>query len=426
MSLPLVAPRAKVLAARDTAEGRERSVRRRLGTAWGLLLLNVIGYAGLIVHVPSSVGKVITQGALPLALVILLSVNRRVTVRPGVFLCLVTLLPMEAIVTALTPQFLGTVYRTFRLAEFVAALWLLSPWFGRRDMLLVRYHLMALGVVLASVIIGIPVSPSRALGSGRLDGTIWYIPGTQIAHYAAIVVGLTAILWACGYIRGRPTLLIVVVSVIILILTHTRTALLGMVAGIAVAGLSLIGRYVRVRKMFATAIVVASIAVVAASGFIGAWLARGEDAQGIADLSGRTKVWSAVLAFPRDPFQEIFGFGLSNSSFSGLPIDSNWISSYQEQGLFGVTVCAVILIFLFIAAFFTPIGAPRALALFLVTYCLIASFTEDGFTDATPYMLDLVLAASLLVSPIAARLRAPLWPWILGDDNRRRGDLISE
>ncbi len=40
----------------------------------------------------------------------------------------------------------------------------------------------------------------------------------------------------------------------------------------------------------------------------------------------------------------------------------------------------MILLFLFVTAFFQPPGVQRALALFLVTYCLVASFTEVGFT----------------------------------------------
>lgn len=403
MSLSLAATRARLVSARETAEGRERSVRRRLGVAWGLLMLDVMGYQALLVHVPSAVGKIITQGALPVALLVLLSVNRRVLVRPSVFLCLVTLLPLEAIVTALQPQFFGTVYRTFRLAEFVAALWLLSPWFGRRDLLLVRYHLITLSVVLTTVIAGIPVSPGRALGSGRLDGTLWYIPGTQIAHYAAIVIGMAVMLWACGYLSSGLTGFIVVVVGTMLVLTHTRTALAGLVVGIVVGGLSLVDRYIRMRRVFAVAIVIVPVGIVGAYGFIVTWLARGESAAGIADLTGRTKVWTALLAIPRTHFQEIFGFGLSNSSFNGLAIDSNWLSSYQEQGLFGVTVCAAILILLLVAAFFQPSGVRRAIALFLVTYCLIASFTEDGFTDATPYLLDLAVAASVLMPALRAR-----------------------
>jgi hypothetical protein len=62
-----------------------------------------------------------------------------------------------------------------------------------------------------------------------------------------------------------------------------------------------------------------------------------------------------------------------------------------------VAVCAIILIFLLVMAYFQPRGSRRALALFLVTYALVASFTEVGFTDASPYLLDLAVAASLLM-----------------------------
>ena len=211
------------------------------------------------------------------------------------------------------------------------------------------------------------------------------------------------ILWFCGHLRGRTTLLVVVAAGTILVLTHTRTALVGMVAGILVAGLSLIVAKARVRKLFAIAGAVAGVAIMTLSGVITAWLARGEGTSQLTNLTGRTKVWGPLLAFPRNKFQEIFGFGLSNSSFNGLPIDSNWLASYQEQGLFGVVVCATILVFLLVMAYFQPRGVQRALALFLVTYCLVASFTEVGFTDVSPYLLELTLAASLLVPSAEGR-----------------------
>jgi len=44
--------------------------------------------------------------------------------------------------------------------------------------------------------------------------------------------------------------------------------------------------------------------------------------------------------------------------------------------------------------------------LFLTTYCLIASFTEIGFTSASPYMLDVAVAASLLVPIVFNREQA--------------------
>jgi hypothetical protein len=387
----------------EPAERRERSERRRVGAVWSLLFLNALGYTGTLVHIPSVFGKVLTQGALPAALLVALTVNRRVLVRPNVFLCLVSLLPIAAILPALQPEYLGTVYRTFRLAEFVAVLWLLTPWWGRSDLLLIRSHLKVLAVILGSVILGLLVAPGHALVGGRLGGALWEIPPTQVAHYAAVTIGLMVVLWLCGQVSGRITLLVAAIAGIVLVLTHTRTALIAMMAGILIAGMSLIVTKSRARKLLAVGGVVASIAIVTLSSVITTWLTRGEGAQELTDLTGRTKVWGPLLAFPRDKFQEIFGFGLSNSSFNGLPIDSNWLSSYQEQGLFGVTVCAVILLFLLVNAYFRPTGMQRALALFFVTYCLVASFTEDGFTDTTPYLLELTLAASLLVQPFAGR-----------------------
>jgi O-Antigen ligase len=380
-------------------EVRDRSVRRRVGLVWGLLILNAIGYTGLLVHVPGVFGKGITQGALPVALVVALTVNRRIVVRPNVFLCLASLLVVEAFITCLQPEYFSTVYRTIRLAEFVAALWLLTPWWGRRDLLLVRCHLTALAVVLGSVVLGLLVAPGRALDSGRLVGALWDIPATQVAHYAAVTFGVVVVLWMCGQLRGRVAGTIAAVTATILILTHTRTALIAGIAGLLVAGLSLIVAKARVRRLFAIAGAVTAIAIMTLSSFIASWLARGEAGQSLTSLTGRTQVWGPLLAFPRDRFQEIFGFGLYNDSFNGLSIDSNWLASYQAQGLFGVVVCASMLIFLLTAAYFQPRGVRRALALFFITYCLVASFTEVGFTDASPYLLELTLAASLLVPP---------------------------
>jgi hypothetical protein len=385
-----------------TTAARDRWVRRRVTLVWGLLVLNVLTFDGgqSVFPLPNSVGKLITQGSLPVAIVLALTVNRRLVIRPNVFLCLVSLLVIEASVTALQAQYLrSTGYRTFRLAEFVIALWLLTPFWDRRDLLLLRAHLKAMGVVLASVLLGLALSPGRAMGGGRLIGVIWPIPATQVAHYAAVTIGLVSVLWLCDRQRGRVTLAVVAAAGTVLVLTVARTALAALIGGIVVAGLSLIAANARTRRMFATAGIIVAAGVLTLSGFITNWLARGQSSSQIIGLTGRTSFWGPLLAFPRDRFQELFGFGLSNDQFNGLPIDSNWFTSYQDQGLFGVTVCAIILIFLFVMAYFQPRGLPRALALFLITYCLLASFTEVGFTSASPYLLDLTLAASFLTPP---------------------------
>ena len=83
----------------------------------------------LIVPIPSKVGQLITQGSLPAAVLVAWSANRRMLIRPNVFLSLLTLLLIEALISAINPHghIIGTLYRTVRLGEFVAMLWLLSP-----------------------------------------------------------------------------------------------------------------------------------------------------------------------------------------------------------------------------------------------------------------------------------------------------------
>jgi hypothetical protein len=383
----------------DPAEERDRTIRRRVNAAWGLLYLNTMTFVpGMsLLHMPGKVGKGLAQAALPLAILVALSVNSKIKVRPNVYLLLVGLLAVGAVIT--TPEGgAGTVFRTLRFLEFVACLWLLTPFWGRRDMLILRCHLRWLYVALASVLLGLLVAPGKSFAfDGRLTGVIWPMLPTQIAQYAGIATGITLVLWLARLLSGRAALIGVAASIIILLLSHTRTALVGLVAGILAAGLSLFINSARTRKFFAAGAVAVSIAVLTVASVITTWLARGESAQGLATLTGRTNFWAQVLTAPRTRFQEIFGFGLSNTSINGLPIDSNWLAAYMQEGLFGVAVCAIIMLFLFAAAFFQPPGVRRAIALFILTYCLLASYTEVAFTNVSTYLLDITVAASLLV-----------------------------
>ena len=401
--------RRRRLASQDWAEAQDRSVRRRVGVAWALLFWNTLTFtSGSVLHIPSHVGKAVAQATLPLALLVALSVNPRIRLRPSVFLCLLCLLILDTVITCVTAPHLGTIFRTFRLAEFVATLWLLTPWWDRDDMLILWCQLRCLLVALGSVLLGLLIAPGRALGGsaaaqgGRLAGTIWPMAPTQVAEYAAVAAGMMVMLWLARKLSGRATLVGVSFAAALLLLTHTRTALIGLVVGTLVGGLSLFTVSARVRKTFASGAAIVTIGIITVSGVVTTWLARGESAKGLTSLTGRTSFWALVLDEPRTKFEEIFGFGLSNASVKGLPIDSNWLSSYQQEGLFGVAVCVMILAWLFVAAFFQPRGIRRALALFLITYVLMASFTEDAFTNASTYLLHLAVAASLLV-PLTRR-----------------------
>jgi hypothetical protein len=93
----------------------------------------------------------------------------------------------------------------------------------------------------------------------------------------------------------------------------------------------------------------------------------------------------------------LFGSGLSNKSFNGVAIDSSWVATYLDLGWAGVALGAGFLLALLALAFSRPRGPRRAIALFLITYCMVSSLTETGLGDASPFLLDLVVAGSLLV-----------------------------
>ncbi len=283
----------------EASPADERWVRRRVTLAWGLLVVNVLTYypatwsgAPLAIHIPSPIGKLVTQGALPMAMVVALTVNRRLLIRPNAYLCIVSLLALAALIVMLEPGHFGTIYRTFRMIGFVATLWMLTPWWGRRDMLLVRSHLVAMSVVLGTVLLGILVAPKTALAQGRLEGSLWPYPPTQVAHFAAVLVGIMVLLWLCSLVSGRLALLAVAAGIPVLLLTHTRTALVAMLAGILIGGMSLFRARARVRKLFAALCVIVSIGAITLSGFLTTWLSRGESTQQLTSLTGRTTVWT--------------------------------------------------------------------------------------------------------------------------------------
>jgi hypothetical protein len=385
----------------------ERTARRWVSVTWFLLVLNVMTFypktwsgEPLIMPIPSALGKMITQGALPAALLIALAVNRRKLIRPSVYLGLYGLIIVDVAISALEARHVGTTYRVARLAMFIATLWLLTPWWGRKDLFLLKCHLRAMAIVLGLVVLGLLISPSTALGGGRLGGAFWPTPPTQVAEFAAVTMGLVITTWLCRQVSSRAALIACALAGFVLIETHTRTALVAMCAGLLIAGLSMITVSRRVRAVFSWTVGVVTVAVLTLSGFLTTWLSRGQGTDQLTNLTGRTTVWSAVVNMPRDWFQVIFGFGLSNKSYSGLPVDSNWLACYLDEGLVGVFLSAAVLLFVIVSAFFMPQGKSKALALFLAAYVLIASLTETGFSDASTYLLELTLAASLIMPSV--------------------------
>lgn len=386
-------------------ESRSRQSRVLLTVllVWAALFLNVLTYsaAPTVVPLPERVGQLITQLALVLAFLLALATNRRRVVRASLVLTLLTILAVVSLMVSLHSEFLfGAVYRALRLLVFVAVLWLTTQWWGRRDLLLLRAHRICYWIVLATVLLGALMSPGLAFSfGGRLSGVLWPIPPTQVAHYAAVVLGTSTVLWLCRVITNRHAFVAVAVTASVLAATHTRTAMLGCAVGLGVAGASLFVGHVRVRRTYGLGAVVGVGVVVLFASQLTNWALRGQTPQEAGELTGRTSVWAAVFDHPRSRLDEVFGSGLSDQSFNGLPIDSNWVATYLDQGWFGLVAQATLMLVLLLVAATHVRGPQRAIALFLIVYCLVSSFTETGLFSASPYLLDLTVAASLLAPP---------------------------
>jgi hypothetical protein len=388
---------------------------RGVGVAWCFLAINTLGYTKVtqIIPFPRSVGQAVTMGLLVSAFGIALLANRRVRIRPNAYLVLLTLILIVSVVSSLRLESgVGSLLRCFRMALFVATLWLLSGWW-RGDLRFVNYHLRTLCVFLLSVLVGL-VSPSAAFSGpeGRLVGALWPIPPPQVGLYCATVIGLCILLRLDRRIDGRSVLVVVVAAGAMLLLSHTRTALLGLMVGLTVACLSLFLTNRRARVWLVTSIAVVAAGFVVFGGVIMVWLQRGQDAEQLTTLTGRGKVWELLMAKDRTLIEEVLGVGLTDKSYAGLPIDSAWYAVYFEQGWIGIVLVVCILATLLGTAILRPPSVQRACVIFLVVYSCVASYTEVGLGDASPYLLNLAVAASLLVQrrPDADRHRAGMQP----------------
>ncbi|GAA3121247.1 O-antigen ligase domain-containing protein [Streptomyces rectiviolaceus] len=378
-----------------------------VGIVWGLLVLNTLGSAGAqtIIPLPRSLIQMVTMGALVAAFALALAVNLRLRIRASAFVFLLTLLLVPSVISSANLESgYGALFRCTRLALFVGTLWLLSRWWDG-GLTFVRHHIRMYFAVLGSVAVGLVISPGAAmpeLYGGRLVGALWPLTPPQIGQYAAVIIGLTVLLVVGRRTDRAGAAVVIVPSLVLLALTHTRTATLGLLIGLALAISSLVLTSAAARRFFAWTVLCATVAAVGFGSAVQAWFLRGQSQEYFTSLTGREKVWDALLAAPRTTSEQLFGMGLGDKSFGGLPIDNSWLAVYHEQGLTGTAIVAAVIIVLGGVALLRPPSLSRACAIFLISYCGIASYTEAGLGDASPYLLHLALAASLLAAPVAA------------------------
>ncbi|WP_055699095.1 hypothetical protein [Streptomyces silaceus] len=382
---------------------------KAVGIVWGLLILNTLGSAGAktIVPLPRSLIQMVTMGSLVAAFALALALNLRVRIRPSAFLLLLTLLLVPSVISSANLESgFGALFRCGRLALFVGTLWLLSRWWDGGTTF-VRHHIRMYFAVLVSVAAGAAISPGAALPElygGRLVGALWPLTPPQIGQYAAVIIGLTVLLLLGGRTDRASAAFVVVPSVVLLAMTHTRTATLGLLIGLALAIGSLVLTSAAARRFFLWTVVSATVIAVGFTSALQTWFLRGQTQENFSNLTGRAKVWDALLAAPRSTGEQLFGAGLGDKSFDGLPIDNSWLAVYQEQGLIGVILVGAMIAVLAGVALLRPPSLARACAIFLISYCAIASYTEAGLGDASPYLLHLTVAASLLAAPAPAEV----------------------
>jgi hypothetical protein len=221
---------------RAVAAGAAKTLLSSPLPVWMALFLNVLAFSGLptLIPIPTTIGQMLTQGALVLAFLLALLANPQGVIRPNLFMVVLSVLAIVALMVSIHNEFMfGSTFRACRLVGFVTVLWLLTRWWGRSDLVLLRSHITCLRIVTGVVLVGAVLAPGAAFSyDGRLSGAIWPVPPTQVAHYAAVLLGCTVVLWFGGTMRGRTAVLTFFASGAALVGAHTRTALIAMTVGL--------------------------------------------------------------------------------------------------------------------------------------------------------------------------------------------------
>jgi hypothetical protein len=233
------------------------------------------------------------------------------------------------------------------LLVFVAILWLLTPFWGRRDQLLARCHLRAIIVVLATVVVGCHARTGTGRrAQGRLAGVIWPIPPPQVAHYAAVGAGIALVLWMCNRMRRSQAFAIGGAGILIMLLSHTRTALLALVAGLSLrrAVAPAVRKRVR-RAAMAAMIVVPLVAIPMAPAISTGSTATSPPSSSATSRAGRP---SGTASSPPPGRSSCSGSvpGSPTSPSTACPSTAPGSALYQDEGLVGVGLVAGIMVVL--------------------------------------------------------------------------------
>ncbi|WNV76403.1 O-antigen ligase [Geodermatophilus sp. DSM 44513] len=248
-------------------------------------------------------------------------------------------------------------------------------------------------VAAVAAVTGLPSS-----SGGRLFGGVPPLNPNELALLAGIVLLWTAWRTVLGEARWRNAL-VAGASLGVLWLTESRTALLTVLAGVAVMALQL--RRARV-GLVVGALVVGALGSLGAvlTGAVAGFLSR--DGAGTSTLESRFIAWSAARSWAESAWQWAFGGGLSvklipveGQWWNEQLLDSSWVSALVQAGLVGLGTCVGWALWVLRGVLRAP-REHRVLFSGLVVFLLGRSVLESGLFDATPAFLCFI-AVSLLV-----------------------------
>jgi hypothetical protein len=293
-----------------------------------------------------------------------------------------------------------------RVARF-AAIVLTVTWVTTR---LTRPRLAAL-VVQFSIIIALGALVGRAIGrgasvGGRLGGYLPPLNPNVLGVLVAVGLLCAIALVARRELRMKTFSLVVPVLGATLVLTESRTSMIGFVAGLVALAAP------RLRWRGGPVIVGLLVAVFLLAAFIQtdtqwrpltALLTHNESTSATATLGTRVSEWSAVSIRNNTVVKRTVGQGLAVKSVEvnlaaakNAPVDGTWSAAYLSAGLVG----AILLASALLAALWAGVYGRDRLAVPIMVFLLFISLTDDVGSDVT---IALVIFLSVGVSALTPR-----------------------
>ena len=379
--------------------GLTRHDEKRVTLVWLLLFASGLSYSadvGLAAGIPLRFEQLGTALALGAAFFFALNFNRRIRLTGSWPVWLYAVLPVIALFAPLAGA--GGVGTLFRAARFLFALLimaLLAPAWRTDPWVLANAHARALRLAIAAALLSLAVGMGFDR-EGRLIAQLPALRAPQVGQFAALLIGISAVQGMTRAPRLPRIGLWIFLATVALVLSKTRTATVALCVAFVVTLIFLLVSHSRARRVFATVLLVGPLVYLVMQPAIRAWFERDQSSELLTTLTGRTKAWALVYSFPRTGFQELFGIGYGDKSIFGLPIDNGYLAAYQETGKVGLVAVCVIMLILLLRALAYPRTANRALAIFLIVYVAVASYTETGIGDMSAYVMHLVVAGAMI------------------------------